>query len=73
MPDRRTTRAGAGRGRRYAEFVDQISLPSLYLELSEPADDGRAPGQTNTTKAKETVDNDVESLLLETLAVASYP
>lgn len=53
--------------------MDQISLPSLYLELAEPAGDERAPGQTNTTKAKETVDNDVESLLLETLALASYP
>jgi hypothetical protein len=53
--------------------VDQISLPSLYLELAEPVGAERAPGQTNTTKAKETVDNDVESLLLETLALASDP
>ena len=64
--------AAAGRGPRYADAVGQVSPRSLYLELAEPADDGRAPGQTNTTKAKETIDNDVESLLLETLAVTSY-
>ena len=40
---------------------------SLYLELGEPAVEGR-PGRTPETRAKETVDNDVESLSLELLA-----
>jgi hypothetical protein len=40
---------------------------SLYLELGEPAPAGE-PGRTPETRAKETVDNDVESLALELLA-----
>jgi hypothetical protein len=45
-----------------------LSLPtSLYLELAEPAREQQGPGQTNTTKAKETVDNDVEALVLDVL------
>ena len=40
---------------------------SLYLELAEPAPDA-APGRTPETRAKETVDNEVESLALELLA-----
>jgi hypothetical protein len=43
----------------------------LYLELAEPAPKQQAPGQTNTTKAKETVDNDVEALLLDALVAAA--
>jgi hypothetical protein len=41
---------------------------TLYLELAEPAPDGK-PGRTPETRAKETVDNDVESFALELLAV----
>jgi hypothetical protein len=40
---------------------------TLYLELGERAADGE-PGRTPGTRAKETVDNDVESLALELLA-----
>jgi hypothetical protein len=38
---------------------------SLYKTLSEPAPASSVSGETNTTKAKETVDNDVEMLVLE--------
>ncbi len=48
----------------------QFAIGSLYLELAEPAPPG-APGRTPETRQKETVDNDVESLLLEALTVAS--
>ncbi len=41
---------------------------TLYLELSTPAPSG-TPGRTPGTQTKETIDNDVESLLLELLAV----
>jgi hypothetical protein len=48
-----------------------LSLPtSLYIELAEPAPEQKAPGQTNTTKAKETVDNDVEALMLDVLVAS---
>ncbi len=47
--------------------MQQAPPTSLYLALAEPAPGQQAPGQTNTTKAKETVDNDVEALLLEAL------
>jgi hypothetical protein len=47
--------------------VDLSQATSLYLELAEPAPDQHDLGQTNTTKAKETVDNDVESLMLDAL------
>jgi hypothetical protein len=40
---------------------------SLYLQLAEPAPEGE-PGRTPETRAKETVDNDVESLALDLLA-----
>jgi hypothetical protein len=39
---------------------------SLYLELGEQAPRGE-PGRTPETRAKETVDNDIESLALESL------
>jgi len=48
-----------------------LSLPtSLYLELAEPAPEQQGRGQTNTTKAKETVDNDVEALVLDVLVAS---
>jgi hypothetical protein len=43
--------------------VDLSPRAGLYLELAEPAPRGQAPGQTNTTKAKETIDN--EALLVD--------
>ncbi len=48
----------------------QFVVGSLYLELAESAPPG-SPGRTPETRQKETVDNDVESLLLEALAVSS--
>ena len=59
------------RGRRYAAAVDRRPSPgTLYLALAEPVPAAEVVGQTRTTKAKETVDDDVEALLLETLEVA---
>jgi hypothetical protein len=42
---------------------------TLYKLLAEPAPDESARGETITTKAKETVDNDVEAFAFEELAV----
>jgi hypothetical protein len=42
---------------------------TLYLELGVPASAGDS-GRTVETRAKETVDNDVEALALEILALA---
>lgn len=42
---------------------------NLYGLLAEPAPDGDAAGETLITKAKETVDNDVEAFALEELAI----
>jgi hypothetical protein len=50
--------------------VDPSPPTSLYLELAEPAPEQQAPGQTNTTKAKETIDNDVEALVLDGLVAS---
>jgi hypothetical protein len=48
-----------------------LSEPSsLYLELAERPIGARLPGRTDSTKAKETIDNDVEGLLLESLVLA---
>jgi hypothetical protein len=58
------------RRERYAHPVDPSPPTSLYLELAEYAREQQAPGQTNTTKAKETVDNDVEALMLDVLAAS---
>ena len=40
---------------------------TLYLLLGEPAPEGAVPGRTPETKAKETIDNDVEALGLDLL------
>ncbi len=48
-----------------------MTTPSLYLELAESLDDlapAGEPGQTRITRKKETVDDDVEAVLLEVLA-----
>jgi hypothetical protein len=44
------------------------SEPTLYSVLAEPAPDESAPGETLTTKAKETVDNDVQAFALQELS-----
>lgn len=41
---------------------------SLYSILAEPAPEDSAPGETLTTKAKETVDNDVEAFSVQELS-----
>ncbi len=41
--------------------------PSLYLLLAEPAPAGAVPGRTPETRAKETIDNDVEALGIDLL------
>jgi hypothetical protein len=41
--------------------------PSLYEELAEPAPLGCAAGETISTRAKETVDNDVETFDIQAL------
>jgi hypothetical protein len=43
------------------------TVGSLYDELAEPAADSAAAGETLSTRAKETVDNDVETAALEEL------
>jgi len=50
--------------------VDLSPPTSLYLELAERAREQQTPGQTNTTKAKETVDNDVEAFALDVLVAS---
>jgi hypothetical protein len=47
-------------------FVD-APANTLYLLLGEPAPEGETPGRTPETRAKETIDNDVEALALELL------
>jgi hypothetical protein len=47
--------------------VHEPLTSSLYVELAEPAPEEEGSGQTITTKAKETVDNDVEAVLLDML------
>ena len=44
---------------------------SLYIALAEPAPEGEA-GQTVETRAKETVDNDAETLFLATVGLAEH-
>lgn len=41
---------------------------TLYSLLAEPAPEESAPGETPTTKAKETVDNDVEAFSVQELS-----
>lgn len=43
------------------------SEATLYSLLAEPAPDESGPGETLTTKAKETVDNDVEAFAVQEL------
>jgi hypothetical protein len=48
--------------------MDSIALdPTLYTVLAEPAPEESAPGETVTTKAKETLDNDVEAFGVQEL------
>jgi hypothetical protein len=42
------------------------STETLYTMLGEPAPEGE-PGRTAETRAKETVDNDIEALALDLL------
>ncbi len=47
------------------------SIPAdltLYSLLAEPAPEEAGPGETLTTKAKETVDNDVEAFAVQELS-----
>jgi hypothetical protein len=43
------------------------STSSLYDLLAEPAPAGSPAGETNITRAKETIDNDVEGFAVEEL------
>ena len=45
----------------------RLSTPHHALESPESANVQGVAGPTNTTEAKETVDNDVESLILDML------
>jgi hypothetical protein len=47
-----------------------VSRPTLYGLLAEPASTDSAPGETITTKAKETVDNDAEAFGLHEFGLA---
>ena len=42
---------------------------SLYAVLAEEASNGGEPGETLTTKRKETLDNDAEAFAIDTGAV----
>jgi hypothetical protein len=44
-----------------------VSTSSLYDALAEPARLGTTAGRTDSTKAKETIDNDVERFAVEDL------
>ena len=48
-------------------LVVDAGANTLYLLLGEPAPEGAAPGRTPETRAKETIDNDVEALGLDLL------
>lgn len=50
---------------------DKLMRSSLYDLLAEYAPAGTTPGQTNSTKAKETIDNDVERFAVEELLYGS--
>lgn len=52
--------------------VHAAERPSLYDELAEPAPAGARRGETIGTKAKETLDNDVETFETAELAIHGH-
>jgi hypothetical protein len=52
-------------------YPANASLVTLYAVLAEPAPAPSIRGETNVTKAKETLDNDLEMLAFEELVDAA--